>query len=269
MSRFPAEWLALRERFDAAARNPSVIDAVTLSLAARPSVRVLDLACGAGSTVRTLHSRLPVRQHWDLVDNDPDLLALARNAIREDEITLNTVRLDLNRDLETVLDNRVDLITISALLDLVSQAWLDRFLGEVGTRALPVYAALTYDGRTDLSPADPLDALMIAGVNAHQHTDKGFGHALGPSAADATIAGFKRLGYSVMSGDSDWVIGPDDHAVQIELLNGWAAAAREMGTLSKTDIDDWLARRGLMVTGGRSSMRVGHVDVFAFPSSTR
>jgi len=269
MSRFPAEWLALRERYDVAARNPDVLDAVTLSLNAHPSVHVLDLACGSGSTVRTLHSRFPTRQHWDLVDNDLDLLTLARNAIREDDITLNTVRLDLNRDLETVLDDRIDLITISALLDLVSQAWLERFLGEVGARTLPVYAALTYNGRIDLLPADPLDAATIAAVNAHQGTDKGFGLALGPSAADAAIAGFKRLGYSVVSGSSDWVISPDDRAMQAELLNGWASAARETGTLRETDIDDWLARRGAMVAAGRSSMRVGHVDVFAFPSSTR
>jgi SAM-dependent methyltransferase len=269
MSRFPAEWLALRERHDVAARNPGILDAVTLSLNARPSVRVLDLACGSGSTVRTLHSRFPTQQHWDLVDNDPDLLALARNAARENGITLNTVRLDLDRDLETALDGRIDLITISALLDLVSQAWLDRFLSEVGARGLPVYAALTYDGRTDQSPADPLDATMIAAVNAHQRTDKGFGPALGPLAADAAIVGFERLGYSVVSGDSDWVIGPDDQAMQTELLNGWAGAVREMKTMPETDIDDWLARREAMVAAGRSSMRVGHVDVFAFPSSTR
>ncbi len=269
MSRFPAEWLALRERYDVAARNPDVLDAVTRSLNARPSVRILDLACGSGSSVRTLHSRFPARQHWDLVDNDVELLTLARNAIREDDITLNTVRLDLNRDLETVLDDRIDLITVSALLDLVSQAWLDRFLSEVGARALPVYAALTYNDRTELSPADRLDAAMIAAVNAHQRTDKGFGPALGPSAADAAIAGFKRLGYSVVSGNSDWILGPDDHAMQTELLSGWAGAAREIGTLRESDIADWLVRRGAMVAAGRSSMRIGHVDVFAFPSSTR
>ena len=57
----------------------------------------------------------------------------------------------------------------------------------IAARALPVYAALTYDGRIDLSPADPLDATIASAVNAHQHTDKGFGPALGPSAAAAAI----------------------------------------------------------------------------------
>ena len=269
MSRFTAEWLALRERHDLAARNQNVLDAVIASFKSRPEVRILDLACGSGSTLRALHPRLPGRQHWDLVDNDPDLLALARNSVLDKDATLNTVRLDLNRNLETALGASVDLITTSALLDLVSKPWLDQLLCEIAARALPVYAALTYDGRTDLSPADPLDAAVISAVNAHQRTDKGFGPALGPSAAASAITGFTSLGYSFISGYSDWIIGCDDRVMQAQLLDGWASAARDMRTLSGTDIADWLVRRRAAVAEGLSSMRVGHVDIFARPSSTR
>jgi SAM-dependent methyltransferase len=269
MSRFAAEWLALRERHDVAARSPSVLDAVTASLKSAPSVHVVDLACGSGSTLRALHSRLPARQHWDLVDNDPDLLAIARSRNLGKDVTLNTIPLDLSRSFETALGNRIDLITISALLDLVSETWLHRFLRAVAARALPVYAALTYDGRTDLSPADPLDTAIVSAVNAHQRTDKGFGPALGPSAAGSAIAGFESLGYSLVIGESDWAIEPDDREMQKELLEGWAHAAGEMGTLPATEIFDWLTRRKAAVSQGVSSMRVGHVDFFAFPSSTR
>jgi len=269
MSRFNAEWLALRERYDLAARNPIVLEAVTASLKGLPSVHVLDLACGSGSTMRALHRHFPARQHWDLVDNDPDLLMLARNGNSDKNITLSTVRLDLNRDLDTALDADVGLITTSALLDLVSKAWLDRLLPKAGIRSLPIYAALTYDGRTDLSPVDPLDTAVVSAVNAHQRTDKGFGPALGPSAAAAAIAGCELLGYSVVSGESDWVIAPDDRAMQNELLEGWASAARDMGTLTSSQIAVWLTRRRTAVSAGLSSMRVGHVDFFAFPSSTR
>jgi SAM-dependent methyltransferase len=269
MSRFAAEWLALRERYDLAARNRSVLAAATASLKSAPSIRIVDLACGAGSTVRALQPHLPARQHWDLVDNDPDLLAVAVNASLDKAVTLNAIRLDLNRSLSGTLEAKADLVTISALLDLVSGEWLHRFLHEITARALPVYAALTYDGRTDLSPADPRDATIVSAVNAHQRTDKGFGPALGPSAAASAIAGFEALGYSIVSGESDWVIGPDDHAMQNELLEGWANAAREMGTVPDIDIAAWLMRRKAAVSEGVSSMRVGHLDFFALPSSSR
>jgi SAM-dependent methyltransferase len=269
MSGFSADWLALRARYDLAARNPSVLDAVMASIHGLSSVRVLDLACGSGSTMRALHTHFPARQHWDLVDNDPDLLALARTSDFGTGITLDAIRFDLDRNLDVVVDATVDLITTSALLDLVSKAWLDRFLREAAARSLPIYAALTYDGRTDLSPEDPLDEAVVSAVNAHQRTDKGFGPALGPSAAAAAIAGCELLDYSVVSGKSDWLIGPDDRAMQNKLLEGWARAAREIGTLTNSEVAAWLRRRTAALSEGLSSMRVGHVDFFAFPRSMR
>ena len=67
-----------------------------------------------------------------------------------------TTPIDLARDLEAALDGAVDLVTTSALLDLVSADWLERFSVEAAARRLPVYAALTYDGRAMLQPADPV-----------------------------------------------------------------------------------------------------------------
>ena len=269
MSRFTADWLTLRERHDLAARNSNVLAAVAASLKSHPSVHVVDLACGLGSTTRALHAHLPARQHWDLVDNDPDLLTVAVNGDLGKGATLNAVQLDLSRNFEAPFGSTINLIAISALLDLVSETWLHQFLRAVATHALPVYAALTYDGRTDLSPAHQLDAAIVFAVNAHQRTDKGFGPALGPSAASAAIAGFKWLGYSVVSGESDWIIGPDDRAMQNELLAGWANAARDLGTIPDAEIASWHTQRKAAVSEGLSSMRIGHVDFFAFPSSTR
>ena len=72
-----------------------------------------------------------------------------------------------------------------------------------------------------------------------------------------------RVGYSVVSGSSDWEFAPDDRAIQLEVLSGWAAAAGELGDLPQGAIDSWLARRRALIAAGRSSMRVGHVDIFA------
>ena len=152
-------------------------------------------------------------------------------------------QLDLSGNFAAALDGTKDLITISALLDLVSEDWLDRFARHIAARALPVYAALTYDGRIDFSPTDPLDAAIASAVNAHQRTDKGFGPALGPSAAAVAISRFKALGYSIVQGNSDWMIGTADQEIQVELLTGWANAAREIEALPRHDIDDWLTRR--------------------------
>lgn len=269
MSGFSADWLALREPFDARARNPAVLDAVVALLSYYPSVRIIDIACGTGSTLRALAPRLSVQQNWHLVDNDLGLLARATATARPASVTAAAIVLDLNRDLEAALDGPVDLVTASALLDLVSEAWLERLAVEIAARSIPIYAALSYDGRITIDPADPLDDAIIAAVNAHQRTDKGFGQALGPTAASLAIARFEKLGYSVIHGKSDWAVGPDDRDMQLDTLAGWAGAARELGDLSLADTAGWLMRRRDAVNAGRSSIRVGHVDIFAGPIGTR
>ena len=75
MSGFSAEWLKLREPYDLRARNTDVLNAVLDLLAGKPSVTVVDLACGTGSTFRALSPHIEARQHWRLVDNDLSLLA--------------------------------------------------------------------------------------------------------------------------------------------------------------------------------------------------
>lgn len=265
---FSAEWLALREPYDKRARSTAVLDAVSAAIGGRSSIAAVDLACGTGSTLRALSPRLPTPQRWRLADNDLGLLARAAALANPPQLTIEPVAVDLARDLEVVLDGPVELVTTSALLDLVSYTWLDRLAIECAARQLPVYAALTYDGLTTFAPVDPLDLTLIDAVNRHQKTDKGFGPALGPAAAAAAPERFRTLGYTVTQGGSDWVFDPKDVEIQTEVLTGWAAAAREIG-VPIDDVVTWLARRRDHIAAGRSVMRVGHVDFFAQPTGTR
>ena len=269
MSGFSAGWLALREPFDLRARSPAVLDTVAGFFEQQHPVRVIDLACGTGSTLRALSPRLPPRQSWTLVDIDPNLLARAASAPTRQDVTVSVVARDLNDDPETVLGGAVDLVATSALLDLVSEAWLHRLAIAITARAIPFYAALSYDGRVAFTPPDPFDAAVVGAVNLHQRTDKGFGAALGPAAADVVPSCFTALSYAVIQASSDWQIGPEDRDMQNQLVDGWVHAARDIGTLSGKDITEWLARRRAMIAAGRSSLVVGHFDFFAVPSVTR
>ncbi len=186
----------------------AVIEAMLAAFRGQSSISVVDLACGTGSTLRAIGVRLPVRQNWRLVDNDLGLLAQASTLGRPPDVAVTARPIDLARDLELALDGPLDLVTTSALLDLVSQEWLDRLVVEAAARRLPVYAALSYDGRVDLDPAHPFDTEIVAAVNRHQRGNKGFGPALGPDAPQRATEAFKRVGYSVVDGPSDWVFGP-------------------------------------------------------------
>lgn len=251
MSGFAASWLALREPADAAARSERVV-----SFVGRPfQGRLLDLGGGTGSNIRYLSSRLPSPQHWTLVDNDPLLLDRAPAGVA-------TRRLDLNAAVEDAdLFRDCGLVTASALLDLVSEAWLTSLILRCHAADAAVLFALSYDGRISCTPAEPDDEDIRQRVNAHQKTDKGFGPALGPDAAARAAALLSAAGYQVTQERSDWNLGPGDHELQRELIEGWAVAASDLAPERKAPIADWRARRIAHVDAGRSRILVGHVDV--------
>ena len=268
MSGFSADWLALREPYDIAARNDAVIDAVVMAMSLQSSIRIVDLACGTGSTLRAIAPRLPARQHWRLADNDLGLLGKAAATPVPPGCAVAAVPVDLAHDLEAALDGPLDLVTTSALLDLVSADWLERLVVEIGARRLPFYAALSYDGRITFDPVTDHDAAVIRAVNLHQHGDKGFGPALGPDAAAAALARFSGIDYLVEQGVSDWHFGPADAAIQDALLRGWATAAREAHPGKAEAFAGWLEERRRLLASGQSTVVVGHIDFFARPGGT-
>lgn len=269
MTRFAADWLALREPFDMRARNPDVLRAVAGAFKRMPSLIVVDLACGTGSTRRAIGDHLPKPQHWRLYDNDLSLLARAAQPPAPAGSTVKTAPVDLVHDLEAALDGGPDLIATSALLDLVSSEWLERLVTECAARNLPLYAALTYTGEVRLDPVDELDAAIVASVNRHQGTDKGFGPALGTQAAAALVERSKAVGFAVIEGPSDWIITPEDREMQSAMLTQWAQTAQTIGDFNVVEVAAWFQRRREFVAKGISSMRVGHRDVFARPTQTR
>jgi hypothetical protein len=266
---FSADWLALREPCDLAARNAAVLDAVAEAFLDRTSIAVVDLACGTGATLRAIGPHLPPQQSWRLVDNDLGLLAKASALGNPPHVTVVTQPVDLVRDLELALAAPLDLVTASALLDLVSPEWLDRLIIEAAARQLPVYAALTYDGRAAIAPEDAADGALLSGCNRHQRTDKGFGPPLGPTASARAAERFEHFGFAVVQGRSDWVLGPDERDIQDALFAGWAGVGALTTVLSPEEIAGWLARRRSHLAAGRSQLRIGHVDLFARPIGTR
>ena len=157
-----------------------------------------------------------------------------------------------------------DFVTASALLDLVSAQWLQAVCAACQRERAAVLFALSYDGRMGCWPEEPEDELVRNLVNRHQHTDKGFGRALGPDAAAQAAELLESLGYAVIRDRSDWVLGSDSMPLQQQLIDGWANAATGMAPSDAPVIEGWRARRIDHVTQGRSRMVVGHEDVGAF-----
>jgi glycosyltransferase involved in cell wall biosynthesis len=263
---FSADWLALREPADRAARSTRLTRKVADTLVQGAELRVLDLGAGTGANLRYLAHRLPEPQSWLLVDRDAALLAAV--ATRDDgPRRVETRQLDLRAigddDAREMFSGRT-LVTASALLDLVSEEWMRALGTRCREAAAALLFALSYDGRIQCAPEEPEDAEVRALVNRHQRTDKGFGRALGPDAAAVAETVLVSLGYLVERERSDWQLEPASQELQQQLIDGWARAAAEIAPQRSAAISGWRDRRLAHVAAHRSRLIVGHQDLVAW-----
>ena len=265
MTGFSADWLALREPADHAARNPGLLDRLADRFHGRTDCAIIDIGAGAGSTMRALAPRLHARQHWRLIDNDPVLLGLAEHSAEalntaDRPLTVSLEERDLSSGLADALTPPPDLITASAFFDLVSAEWIERFVASLPVSQPVIYAALNYDGEEVWAPPHEADPAMLAAFHAHQRGDKGFGPAMGPVAADHLVSQLRAIGYQVHLAPSPWVLGPEHGALIRILAEGSAAAVVETGLLTRRRIEGWLAARR-----EAHPVTIGHVDLLAIP----
>lgn len=254
---FDASWLTLREPADARARQGILFDQA-LQLVGSGST-VLDLGCGTGATARAFAAQGVTDIDWRLLDNDPALLAYASEHCPR----TTTHEVDL-ADIDALPLDGVHLVTASALLDLISQQWLTRFVERLVRARVGLYAVLSYDGQMRWNPSDPDDAEVTRAFNTHQRGDKGFGPSLGPDAGTVAADLFRKHGFHVTVGQSPWHLGPEDASLHDALLSGISIAATEAGCETA---EHWLHRRRADL--GHLQAEIGHVDLLAVPGDAQ
>lgn len=268
MSGFSADWLTLREPVDRRSRNGAILDAIEQYFKTRESITAIDLASGRGSLIRALIPRLPARQYWVAVDDEPVLLrdvGLAQGA----SIRIESHIADLAKALEDVMSIDADVVVSSAFIDLVSDGWLDRLVDSAKAKSVPVYLAMSYDGRVVCEPRDPLDEAVIAAFGRHQQRDKGFGPALGAAAGQAAARKFAAAGYAVTSERADWHLRSDERDLQTMMVTGWFTAVTELDAFDSQALAAWHDRRLGWIAAGCSELAVGHLDLWAVPGGPR
>ncbi len=268
---FDADWLALRESFDAAARSTALVPPLRACLPSHP--RILDLGAGTGSLFRWLAPQLGKAQDWTLIDADAGLLARAMDDIaawadRQGwEITRSAVlvvhaptgpwrvevrQMDLAAGVRPLLE-AADLVTCSALVDLVSREWIDRLA--LWVRG-PVLSCLGVDGRDAFMPPDAEDAAVLDAFRRDQTRDKGFGPALGTLGAAYLHDALTKRGLRVTTRGSDWHVPAEATAMLTALVDSHAAVAAR---------PDWGARRRAQIAQGQLAISIGHRDSLAVP----
>ncbi|MBR8743972.1 class I SAM-dependent methyltransferase [Nocardiopsis sp. MG754419] len=266
---FEPDWLALREEADAEARATAALDPLRAHLAERGTgpgthpLRVVDLGCGTGSQGRWLAPRLPGAQTWVLYDIDPGLLSTAgaRMPTRSADGAPVRSRMCL-RDLGSITGRDlldVDLVTGSALLDVLTRDALESVADAVTGAGCAALFTLSVTGRVELFPSDPADPPLTTAFNAHQRR----GGRLGPDAVGVAEEMFRERGHRTLTFTSPWRLGHDRAPLGLAWLRGWVGAAREQEPAAAPH--GYLERRLGACGRGELGVIVHHTDLLVLP----
>lgn len=270
-------WLTLRESADLRARNGDLASRLTGHFAFRDRITVADIGCGTAANLRACVPLLPSEQHWNLIDRDPNRLAVARSALvrwadhcdfggevlhlswnsKSLSVTFHaTGSLEALPDL--VSQTGADLVTTSSYVHLLPARCMQRIAHASAKTGAVVYAVLTYNGQQAWVPRHPLDTVMRAAFHAYQIADHGEGQGAGPIAPSEFADALAMSGYSVSEEPSDWNLGTSDSLLIKQWALRFARAVGTTGQISEDDISRWLSAK-------RSKATVGHVDILALP----
>ena len=264
---FSRDWLELREPVDHRSRAVALLPILQNAWRERGWTRILDLGSGTGSNARYLSPRLPGAA-WTLLDHNAELLRRAHVVESAESVTHIHGDLDDGGIRATA---ETDLVTCSALLDLVSERWLRRLVRTCRDTSCGGYFALSYNGVIRwLDDGDPDDQLIRDVITAHQQRDRGQNTALGPTAAAVAEELFRSKGYRTWRVPSPWRLTTADNELARALVDGWERAALELVGSSEgvRRIRAWAGRRRQTTRDSAMSLTVGHDDLLVLPGAS-
>ena len=260
------EWLTLREDADARSRSQAL--AARAAQGMRPPLVIHDLGSGTGSMMHWLAPLLPAPQTWVLHDWNPELLGHASERAAADATGTQVAVTTSVKDVAHLHDGDLagaSLITMSALLDVLTREEIEAVVRACVTAGAPVLFTLSVTGRVSLDPVDPGDRVFESAFNDHQRRVADGRRLLGPDAAATAIGLFASAGWSVEVAETPWRLDAADRPLVDEWLDGWVGAAVEERPALAEWADEYQRTRTTQLADGTLSVIVDHRDLLAWP----
>ena len=162
MHEFQNKWLNLRETVDRSSRNKRILYLINKFFKNKKNIRIVDLGSGAGSNYRFLKSRLLNNQYWSFVDiSHQSTNYFKKNIKLSSKIKKTNFKIvDVINNLEKINFNDYNLVTGSAILDILPKTWFKNF-HKLNVDTEIVYFALNYNGNFKFFPKHKDDKIIL------------------------------------------------------------------------------------------------------------
>jgi hypothetical protein len=260
------DWLAARVAADNDARAatlstllPQLINYLIDTDAPDPTVHIIDLGAGTGANQRWLAPRLPIPQRWLHLDHNPIIS-------RAEPLPAETVIIDAGVEaLDQLLASshaRRQLVTCSALLDVLTTEQIKAVCQTVIDNRVPAFFSLTVTGELTMSPTDPHDRLLLSAFNDHQRR----AGRVGPDASALTVDLLCAAEFALTTQQTPWRLTTDRGPAFLDqvLEERLAAAVVQEPALAATAAS-WLELRRTQLAAGLLRVELDHCDVLGLP----
>lgn len=238
---------------------PDLIDYLALTGDHQDTLEIIDLGAGTGANQRWLAPQLPFRQRWVHLDHDPIIsrsLPLPDDTMIIDDTVEALSRLLASRDAGR------QLVTCSALLDVLTMAQLNAVCRAVIDNRVPALFSLTVTGTFGVVPSHPDDQPLLDAFNDHQRRA---GRA-GPEAASLAAEALRAAGFDVRCQETPWQLtAASGRAFVGQVLQERLCAAVSQHPGLAQAANAWLELRRSQLALGIMRVELGHGDILALP----
>jgi len=259
-------WLAARVAADNAARAvtvstllPELINYLIARAGSDATVEIIDLGAGTGANQRWLAPRLPILQHWLHLDHNP---VISRSLPLLDDTVIIDEGVEALGQLLTKASGDRQLVTCSALLDVLTTEQIEAVCRAVIDNRVPAFFSLTVTGGLRLSPTDPHDQLLLAAFNDHQRRA---GRA-GPDATTLTVNLLRAAEFAVTTQETSWRLTAQSGLAFVDqMLAERLAAAVAQDPALAASAAAWLELRRAQLAAGLLRIELDHCDILGIP----
>ena len=277
---FTGTWLAMRESYDISSRNKNLTKFI------KKSDSILDIGSGTGAFSRWCLDNNIFFDTMILLDHDQRLLNNSykitsqfckgkqlisekisnteykvKDSINEFTFKFKTLHKDLS--LAFNLINSFDVLSMSALIDLLSINYLNKLFKNIEHDKV-IIMTLCFNGQIYWNKKNSHDKYIVNEFNREQQSIKGGNLSLGCESVSKVKQLSKKKKYKFSIYDSSWKLSSnsnDDKYFHQKYLETIYKPLKKNNKIDRKLLDQWFISKIKLINNGSLETKVGHNDI--------
>jgi len=276
-----SNWLTDRLEVDAIARNKKIEACFLKLIADKRTLNLIDLGSGTGGNLVYLLPKIKGNQNWHLIEQNAILIEACKQrlsklfevsdssnhtmSVKNDENTIHITwhHTDITEFLEhPSYQNNFDVITASALFDVLPKATFQKILDFTRSKKLILFGTLNYEN-TQFKNANESDNHYTQLYQQHMKLPQTYGIKMGGNCKTDIKSLFnENEKQQLIMEESNWLLDKSHSLMLTQLIQFFAESIPDLLTSNYEyqNFKNWIDLKNQQINKQELSVEVGHFD---------